>query len=120
MTDPSEQSEVPHSDGEETMDTSEPPATTTSPLAPAPETEEERDMSGDGETSVCVCVCHSPPHPHPTEDGGVDSGGEEEEGVDLKKMAEDYASYLVINSKQDVREMHTHTKFIMYQCHIVI
>ncbi|XP_064393136.1 biogenesis of lysosome-related organelles complex 1 subunit 4-like [Halichondria panicea] len=96
MADPSEQSEVPHSDGEETMDTSEPPAATTSPPASAPETEEERDMSGD-------------------EDGGVDSGGEEEEGVDLKKMAEDYASYLVINSKQDTQQLDERIENVVFR-----
>jgi hypothetical protein len=27
---------------------------------------------------------------------------QEEEGADLKKMADDYAKYLIVNSKQDV------------------
>lgn len=30
---------------------------------------------------------------------------DEEEGVDLKGMADDYAKYLIVNSKQDVREL---------------
>lgn len=29
----------------------------------------------------------------------------EEEGVDLKKMADDYAKYLIVNSKRDVRAL---------------
>ncbi len=87
------------------------------PLAPLhpPPRQRRRETCQETVRRVCVCVCHSPPIlTLYTEDGGVDSGGEEEEGVDLKKMAEDYASYLVINSKQDVREMHTHAQVYQF------
>ena len=36
------------------------------------------------------------------EEAGGTKAPEEEDMVDLKKMSEDYAQYLVVNSKQDV------------------
>ncbi len=38
-----------------------------------------------------------------SETPGEDAEIEREDGVDLKKMADEYAKYLIVNSKQDVR-----------------
>lgn len=38
-----------------------------------------------------------------TENEATPGGDEREGGIDLKKMADDYAKYLIVNSKQDVR-----------------
>ena len=100
-------SEEPQGDGVEAMEISGSSTSTVDTPLPVPEpVDDETDMQ-DGKLMALATHTHIGASFNclllvARSDGGVDSGGEDDETVDLSKMAEDYAHYLVVNSKQDV------------------
>lgn len=55
-------------------------------------------------TSPFKMYCHLYTHSDVSNRGMGSEDVDDDDVVDLEKMAEDYAQYLVINSKQDVSE----------------
>ena len=64
--------------------------------------EQEEEVTGEGQSEDAP-QSEDTPQSEDATDTQEELGEEEEEGlVDLKAMADDYAKYLIVNSKQDV------------------